>query len=77
MSQQQKQTPDVTRLWDAAETARYLGVHVKYLERDRAGKMKIPFLKIGKHVRYDPADVMAFKDRCKFGVFAEPKGSAS
>jgi hypothetical protein len=52
-------------LWDEKSVAQYLGVSVEFLQQDRHGKKRIPFVKIGRAVRYDPGDVLAFKDRAK------------
>jgi hypothetical protein len=57
--------PDDSRLWDEKETARFLGLSVEFLQADRARRRRIPYVKLGRAVRYDPADVLAFKDRCK------------
>lgn len=62
---------DASRLWDEQETARYLGVSVEFLQIDRsrsrreARAPRIAYVKLGRAVRYDPRDVIAFKDRCK------------
>lgn len=65
MQQEQVAGPDLTRLWNAKETARYLGVTVSFLDHDRAREDRIPFVKLGGRIRYDPADVIAYLDRCK------------
>lgn len=57
--------PDTSRLWNEKETARYLDCSVEFLQADRAGKRRIPFVKNGRSVRYDPADVIAYKESCK------------
>ena len=56
---------DTSRLWDEREAARYLNLSVEFLQRDRVRARRVPFIKIGSRVRYDPADVIAYKDRCK------------
>lgn len=75
MEQRKAAAPELARLWDEQETARYLGVSVKFLQADRGKQMRIAFVKIGRRVRYDPADVVAYKDRCKFGGFAQPSST--
>jgi hypothetical protein len=75
MEKPKEQVPDTGRLWNEHEAARYLGVSVKFLQQDRAKAMRIAFVKIGRSVRYDPADLIAYKDRCKFGGFAAGKTS--
>lgn len=57
--------PDLARLWGEKEAARYLGVSVEFLQADRAKARRIPYVKLGRAVRYDPVDVLAFKERCK------------
>jgi hypothetical protein len=57
--------PDTSRLWDEKETARYLGTSCEFLQADRARGRRIPYVKVGRAVRYDPADVLAYRDRCK------------
>ena len=59
------QEADTSRLWDEKETARYLGVSVEFLQADRAKARRIAFIKLGRAVRYDPADVIAFKNGCR------------
>ena len=56
---------DTSRLWDEKETARYLGVSVEFLQADRAKARRIAFVKIGRAVRYNPADVIAYMQRCR------------
>lgn len=57
--------PDRNRLWTEQEAARYLSVSVEFLQADRARQRRIAFVKIGRAVRYDPVDVIAYKDSCK------------
>jgi hypothetical protein len=56
---------DSSRLWNERETARFLGVSVEFLQSDRAKARRISFIKLGRAVRYDPADVIAYKDANK------------
>ena len=63
----QQSTPDLSRLWDEREVARFLGLSTEFLQADRARARRIPFCKIGRSVRYDPADVVAFAASCKVG----------
>ena len=53
--------------WTENTTAKYLGVSIAFLRQDRTckGKRRIPFVKLGRTVRYDPADVKAFRESCK------------
>ena len=51
--------------WDEKAVATYLGVSVEFLQQDRVRTVRIPFVKIGRAVRYDPADVRTFANSCK------------
>ena len=57
--------PSNNVLWSERDVAQYLGVSVEFLQQDRHGPRRIPFCKIGRAVRYDPVDVLSFKDRVK------------
>lgn len=56
-------TATVPVIWDQQDTATYLGISVKQLERDRWAGEGIPYVKVGRAVRYRAADVVAFLDR--------------
>lgn len=47
-------------LRSTAQAAEYLGVSVKWLERDRMNGASVPFIRVGRHVRYSEADLAAF-----------------
>jgi len=49
-------------LIDVDELAKWLGVEVVFVRR-LVAERRIPFLKIGKFVRFDPAEVSAWIDR--------------
>ncbi|MHC0054143.1 helix-turn-helix domain-containing protein [Actibacterium sp. D379-3] len=53
-------THTVPALMNQDEAARILGVSPKWLERDRWAEKKLPYVKIGRGVRYRAADVNAF-----------------
>ena len=53
------------RLCDEIEAARFLNMSVEFLQADRARNRRIPFVKIGRAVRYDPGDLIRYKDECK------------
>lgn len=53
----------VPTLWDQRRTAEYLGVSPKWLERDRWIGATIPYVKVGRGVRYRAADVVAYCER--------------
>ena len=55
-------TTVVPVLWDQKQTAEYLKVSHKFLERDRWKGATIPYVKVGRAVRYRAADVLAFID---------------
>ncbi len=52
----------VDALTDQQQVAAYLGCSTAKLERDRWTGVGIPFLKVGRLVRYRKADVMAYVD---------------
>lgn len=43
-----------------AQAAEYLGVSEKKLERDRWCERRIPYVKMGRHVRYRSSDLVAY-----------------
>jgi predicted DNA-binding transcriptional regulator AlpA len=47
-------------LWEIEQVAEYLGVPVQTLYTWRKRRYGPPGAKIGKHLRYDPADVRAW-----------------
>lgn len=51
--------------WTEKQAAGFLGVSVEFLQRDRLKRRRVPFIKLGWAVRYDPADVIAYRERCK------------
>ena len=62
--------PDIRQkrpLLDDEGGAEYLGVTTRYLQHDRSTRRKIPFIKIGHLVRYDPNDLDAFIASAKVG----------
>lgn len=49
------------RLLTPNELAELLGVSVSWIyQRTRLGQKAIPFLKVGKYVRFDPEEVLVF-----------------
>lgn len=56
-------TVTVPVLWNQKQTAEYLDVSPKWLERDRWIGAKIPYIKVGRSVRYRASDVVAFVDQ--------------
>lgn len=55
-------TAVVPILWSQREVAAYLGVSHKWLERDRWKGATLPYVKIGRAVRYRAADVLVYID---------------
>lgn len=43
-----------------SQAADYLGVSGKKLERDRWCERRIPYVKMGRHVRYSAADLLEY-----------------
>lgn len=55
---------EVEPLWDQEETALDLNISPRTLERWRqTGEVLLPYIKVGRAVRYRPEDVRAFKER--------------
>ena len=49
--------------------AHLTGLSRETLAQWRSQKKHIPFLKIGRLVRYDPRDIAAYLERCRVSVF--------
>lgn len=47
-------------IWNQRRTAQYLGVSEKWLERDRWAGATIPYVKVGRAVRYRACDVVEY-----------------
>ncbi|MFP1645694.1 helix-turn-helix domain-containing protein [Pontitalea aquivivens] len=47
-------------LWTQRQAAEYLGKSEKWFERDRWAGATIPYVKVGRAVRYRAADVVAY-----------------
>lgn len=54
------QSPELERLLTDREAEGLLNVHHGYLPKDRVGTARIPFVKIGRSVRYRPSDIRNF-----------------
>ena len=54
------------RLLDVAEAAARLGVTVRFVRR-LVAERRIPYVKVGKFVRFDPADVERWIDEHRIG----------
>jgi len=53
----------VPKLMKQGEVAEYLGVSPQFLERDRWQGATIPFVKIGRGVRYRAEDVQEYVEK--------------
>ena len=67
MSQTTQQTPSTARRWlSPQKAAEYLGCSRNFLDKDRVTRLHgIPFCHLGRHIRYDQADLDAFMERTK------------
>ena len=64
---------DSSRLWDEKTAAQFLSCSVQFLQADRTREApRITFIKLGRSVRYDPADLRAYAAACKRGPAARP-----
>ena len=54
------------------QVAAMTGVSKETLAQWRSQKRGIPYLKVGRVVRYDPADVQAYLEGCRVSV-SDPK----
>lgn len=52
-------------LMDVATLAEHLGVEVRHIRR-LTHERRIPFIKWGHLVRFDPTEVAAWLERCRF-----------
>ena len=60
----------VKRLLTAEEVASLTGLSEETLAQWRSQRRGIPYLKIGRAVRYDPTDVQAYLEGCRVSVSA-------
>ncbi len=58
------------RLLTAEEVASLTGLSEETLAQWRSQRRGIPYLKIGRAVRYDPTDVQAYLEGCRVSVSA-------
>lgn len=61
-------TATLPALMDQRRAADYLGVSTKWLERDRWIGATIPYVKIGRAVRYRASDLGAYVEKCAISV---------
>jgi hypothetical protein len=57
-------------LWTQRQAAEYLGKSEKWLEADRWRGATIPYIKLGRAVRYRAADVVAYVEANTHGEAA-------
>jgi excisionase family DNA binding protein len=62
-----------TKLLSVDEVASVTGLSVETLAQWRSQRRGIPYLKIGRAVRYDPTDVQAYLEGCRVSVSAPPE----
>lgn len=51
------------------EVSQITGLSIETLAQWRSQKREIPYLKIGRAVRYDPVDVQTYLEGCRVSVF--------
>lgn len=56
--------PPRTRLIDITAAAEQLGVTVRYMRR-LVAERRIPYVKLGHYLRFDPAEIDAWIDRAR------------
>jgi predicted DNA-binding transcriptional regulator AlpA len=52
--------PTIRPLWGVEDVSAYLGVPIKTLYKWRTEKYGPDAMRLGKHLRYDPEDVVAW-----------------
>jgi len=60
--------PDLNGLLKPEEVANLTGLSLETLAQWRSQKRGIPYLKVGRAVRYDPTDVQAYLEGCRVSV---------
>ncbi len=58
----------LTELLTPEEVSELTGLALDTLAQWRSQKRGIPYLKIGRAVRYDPVEVQAYLERCRVSV---------
>lgn len=59
---------DAKKLLTAEDVAALTGLAVETLAQWRSQKRGIPYLKIGRAIRYDPGDVQEYLEGCRVSV---------
>jgi phage terminase Nu1 subunit (DNA packaging protein) len=63
-----------TKLINENKTTEILDISIHKLQKDRRVGSPIPFIRIGRSIKYDLADVMSYIERQKFSSTSEYKG---
>ena len=58
----------IAELFTAEEVAAITGLSIETLAQWRSQKRCIPYLKVGRAVRYDPVDVQTYLEGCRVSV---------
>jgi len=58
----------VTKYYTEKDVEAITGRKIPTLRKDRFHRRGIPYLKVGRQVRYKPTDVEAFMDACRVDV---------
>jgi len=62
------QTNDSPNLFSAKQVSELTGLSTETLAQWRSQRRGIPYLKIGRAIRYDPADVQQYLAGCRVSV---------
>ncbi|GGM83092.1 helix-turn-helix domain-containing protein [Longimycelium tulufanense] len=63
---------DVDSLWSPERLSAHLAISPKTLAKWRGERKGPPWVKIGKHIRYDPAKVQAWLEKIEQETVDEP-----
>jgi len=58
----------ISKLLTPTEVAELTGLSLQTLAQWRSQRRGIPYLKVGRTIRYDPADVQKYLDGCRVSV---------
>jgi excisionase family DNA binding protein len=70
-SEHDESASPVDKLVDCAAVAELLGVTIRHVRR-LVGERRIPYVKIGSFVRFDPADVRSYVLSCRVAPATPP-----
>jgi len=60
----------MTKYITETECAELTGLSLSTLRNDRSKRVKLPYIKVGKSVRYDQDDIVKFMDSHKIKVMS-------